>query len=43
LRSGFAPLWLRHFDIRDAVERLATIMDSDIWHHPRFAARQAVN
>lgn len=42
LRFGFAPLYLRHVDIWDAVERLAEIMRTGAWRAPEFGIRSAV-
>jgi len=42
LRFGLAPLYLRHVDIFDAVERLHDILDRRLWDTPRFQARAAV-
>jgi len=42
LRFGFTPLYLRHVDVFDAVEKLAEIMETGRWRAPRFAVRQAV-
>jgi kynureninase len=37
MRFGFAPLYLRHVDIWDAVDQLVTVLDSGEWRNPRFA------
>lgn len=42
IRFGFAPLYVRHVDIWDAVTCLARIMDEGLWQDPAFSARQAV-
>jgi len=42
LRFGFAPSYLRHVDVFDAVERLAQVLDSGEWAQPRFLHRRAV-
>ncbi len=42
LRFGFAPLYIRHVDVWDAVEPLADIMQSSAWDTPEFHARAAV-
>jgi kynureninase len=42
LRFGFAPLYLRHVDIWDAVAQLADIMQSGAWDAPEFRHRAAV-
>jgi kynureninase len=42
LRFGFAPLYLRHVDIWDAVEQLADIMQSGAWDAPDYHRRAAV-
>jgi kynureninase len=42
LRFGFAPLYVRHVDIHDAVEALCDIMRSAAWDRPEFLSRKAV-
>jgi kynureninase len=42
LRFGFAPLYLRHVDIWDAVEQLADIMRTGAWDAPDYHRRAAV-
>lgn len=42
VRFGFAPLYLRHVDVWDAVERLAEIMQSGVWDAPEYHHRAAV-
>jgi kynureninase len=42
LRFGFAPLYLSHLDVFEAVEHLVEVMASDEWRQPRFAMRLAV-
>jgi kynureninase len=42
MRFGFAPLYLRHVDVWDAVDHLATILASGAWREPAFLQRQAV-
>ncbi len=42
IRFGFAPLYLRHTDIQDAVTRLTTIMRERAYDHPAFRARGKV-
>lgn len=42
LRFGFAPLYLRHTDIWDAVEVLRDIMETGAWDDPVHHARSAV-
>ena len=42
LRFGFTPLYLRHVDAWDAVERLREVLDSGLWREPRFHQRQQV-
>ena len=36
LRFGFAPLYVRHVDVWDAVEHLVQVMESSEWREPRF-------
>jgi kynureninase len=42
LRFGFAPLYLRHVDVWDAVETLARLIDERVWDEPRWRQRKAV-
>lgn len=42
VRFGFAPLYVRHVDVWDAVDRLAAIMNGDIWKQSEYQAREAV-
>jgi kynureninase len=41
-RFGFAPLYLRHVDVWEAVERLHEVLASDAHRDPRFAERAAI-
>jgi kynureninase len=42
LRFGFAPLYVRHVDVHDAIETLRDVMDTAAWNRPEFLARKAV-
>jgi kynureninase len=42
VRFGFAPLYVRHVDVFDAVEILADLLDTGAWDQPRFHARRTV-
>ncbi|TAJ60123.1 kynureninase [Brevundimonas sp.] len=42
IRFGFAPLYVRHVDVRDAVEILGEILDSESWRDARFQTVAAV-
>jgi kynureninase len=42
LRFGFAPLYLRHTDVWQAVETLARLIESRAWDDPRWRERKAV-
>lgn len=42
LRFGFAPLYVRYADVRDAVFILKDILDTNFWKEPRFSKRSAV-
>jgi kynureninase len=42
LRFGFAPLYVRHVDVWDAVAALKAVMASGEWRAPRFAQTKAV-
>jgi kynureninase len=42
LRFGFTPLYTRHVDVWDAVERLVDVLDTGAWRRPEFHRRAAV-
>jgi kynureninase len=42
LRFGFTPLYLRHVDVVDAVERLADICETQRWDQPAYHVRAVV-
>jgi len=42
LRFGFAPLYVRHVDVWDAVEQIVGVLEKDEHHEPGYAERQAV-
>jgi kynureninase len=42
LRFGFAPLYVRHTDVWDAVDQLADIMRTRAWDKPEYRTRAAV-
>jgi kynureninase len=42
LRFGFAPLYVRHVDVWDAVEALRDILATRAWDRPEFTRREAV-
>lgn len=42
IRFGFAPLYVRHVDVWDAVEILSEILDSESWRDDRFQVVSAV-
>ncbi|MDX2225075.1 MAG: aminotransferase class V-fold PLP-dependent enzyme, partial [Rhodospirillaceae bacterium] len=42
LRFGFAPLYLRHVDVWDAVAHLGAVMQHREWDRPAFQQRAAV-
>ena len=42
LRFGFAPLYVRHVDVWDAVDHLAQVMAHEEWREPRFNQVAAV-
>jgi kynureninase len=41
-RFGFAPLYVRHVDVWDAVESLVEVMETESWRDPRYAIRSSV-
>jgi kynureninase len=41
-RFGFAPLYVRHVDVYDAVDRLVTVLENDEHRDPAYSRRQAV-
>ena len=41
-RFGFTPLYLRFVDVFDAVERIASVMESESFRDRRFAVRNPV-
>jgi len=41
-RFGFAPLYVRHDDVLDAVEALVAVLDGEEFARPEFAVRNAV-
>ncbi len=41
-RFGFAPLYLRHVDVWDAVEQLVEVVSSGAHRDPRFAERASI-
>ncbi len=41
-RFGFAPLYVRHVDVWDAVEQLRDVVATGAHHDPRFAERVAI-
>lgn len=41
-RFGFAPLYVSHVDVWDAVEALVNVMTTGAWADPRYAVRHAV-
>jgi kynureninase len=41
-RFGFAPLYVTHTDVYDAVERLVAVMDDREYERPQYATRNAV-
>ena len=42
LRFGFAPLYVGYADVWEAVDRLAAIMEIEVWRDPIFQQRSAV-
>ncbi len=42
IRFGFAPLYVRHVDVWDAVEVLGEILDSESWRDSRYQTGAAV-
>jgi kynureninase len=42
LRFGFAPLYVRHVDVLDAVVALGDVLATRAWDQPRFRARALV-
>ena len=42
VRFGFAPLYVRHVDVFDAVEHLADLLATDGWDRPEYHARRTV-
>jgi kynureninase len=42
LRFGFAPLYVRHVDVWDAVVTLREVLDTEAWRRPEYQARKAV-
>jgi kynureninase len=42
LRFGFAPLYVRYFDVWHAVETLARILDERLWDQPAFKLKGKV-
>ncbi|MBM7502602.1 kynureninase [Agromyces aurantiacus] len=42
MRFGFAPLYVSHADVWDAVAALEEILSTEVWREPRFARRGAV-
>ena len=41
-RFGFAPLYVRHVDVWDAVDVLVDVIRTESWRQPRYAIRNAV-
>jgi kynureninase len=41
-RFGFAPLYVRHVDVYDAVDRLVTVLENDEHRDPAYSRRHAV-
>jgi kynureninase len=42
LRFGFAPLYLTHQDVANAIAMIADVMQTDEWKRPEFAQKKAV-
>ncbi len=42
MRFGFTPLYVSYTDVFDAVDRLAKIMNKNLWDKPKFKAKAAV-
>lgn len=42
LRVGFAPLYVRHLDVWEAVSQLEQVMQSGEWREPRFQIKNKV-
>ena len=42
IRFGFAPLYVRHADVHEAVRRLRLIMEQRLYDEPRYRARATV-
>jgi kynureninase len=42
MRFGFAPLYVSHTDVWDAVDALADILATEAWREPRFARQGTV-
>ena len=42
IRFGFAPLYNRHVEVWDAIDRLAAIIRDGVWREERFQMRAAV-
>lgn len=42
MRFGFAPLYVSHADVWDAVDALEDILSTEVWREARFARRGAV-
>ena len=38
MRFGFAPLYISHVDVFEAVQRLKHILETDEWKKPKFQA-----